>query len=145
MRLAPALLLWLLFAGAARAADYRCAGEEGGVLYDAPSRAATPLFFVTKDYPLEVISQTEAWVKVRDREGALSWIEKRSLGERHMVTVSAARAEAHVKPDEATPVSFTALKDVALEVLESMPGGWLHVRHADGSEGYLRASLVWGV
>ena len=143
MRLRPAFLL-LLLAGTAHAADYRCVGDEGGVLYDAPSRAATPLFVVTKDYPLEVISQTEAWVKVRDREGALTWIEKRSLGERHMVTVSAEKAEAHVKPDDAAAVSFTALRDVALEVIETLPGGWLHVRHADGSDGYLRASLVWG-
>lgn len=119
-------------------------GDEGGVLYDAPSRAATPLFVVTRDYPLEVISQTEAWVKVRDREGALTWIEKRSLGERHMVTVSAEKADVRVKPDDAAAVSFTALKDVALEVIETLPGGWLHVRHADGSEGYVRASLVWG-
>lgn len=140
----PAFLFLLLLAGTARAADYRCVGDEGGVLYDAPSRAATPLFVVTRDYPLEVISQTEAWVKVRDREGALTWIEKRSLGERHMVTVSAEKADVRVKPDDAAAVSFTALKDVALEVIETLPGGWLHVRHADGSEGYVRASLVWG-
>jgi len=30
---------------------------------------------VSKDYPLEVITQTEAWTKVRDHAGALSWIE----------------------------------------------------------------------
>jgi hypothetical protein len=25
-----------------------------------------------------------------------------------------------------------------------VPGGWLHVRHADGADGYLQSSLVWG-
>jgi SH3 domain protein len=138
------LLLLLLLPAAALAGEFRTVGEAGAVLYDAPSRQATPLFVVSKDYPLEVISHTEAWLKVRDHTGAFSWVERPRLGPRRMVVVTAPRAEAHARPEDAAPVSFVAAQDVALEVVEKSPAGWLHVRHADGADGYLRPSLVWG-
>ncbi len=138
------LALAALQAPGAAASEFRCVGEAGAVLYDAPSREATPLYVVTRYYPLEIVTQTEAWAKVRDQTGALSWIEKRSLGDKHMVVVTAPRAEARQRAEDAAPVSFTALQDVALELVGVLPGGWLHVRHADGAEGWLRASLVWG-
>lgn len=128
----------------AYAGEYRSVGEGGAILYDAPSREATPLYVVTKDYPLELIAQTEHWAKVRDHTGALSWIEKPRLGERHTVVVTAQSAEAHMRPEDGAPVAFVAAQEVALELVEQVPGGWLRVRHADGVDGYLRASLVWG-
>jgi SH3-like domain-containing protein len=128
----------------ASAGEYRSVGEAGAVLYDAPSREATPLYVVTADYPLEVIVQTEHWVKVRDHMGALTWIEKQNLGERHTVVVTASSAEAHLRPEDGAPIAFVAAQDVALELVGQAPGGWLRVRHADGADGYLRASLVWG-
>jgi SH3-like domain-containing protein len=140
-----ALLLALLLASTGvRGADFRTIGDAGAILYDSPSRQGTALFVVSKGYPLEVIAQTDAWVKVRDHAGALSWVEKKKLGEKRMVVVTAPSAEAHARPEEAAPVTFVAVQDVALEYLAGAPGGWVHVRHADGADGYLRAASVWG-
>ena len=136
---AAALLSFQAYAG-----EYRSVGEGGAVLYDAPSLQATPLYVVTKDYPLELVVQLEHWVKVRDHTGTLSWIEKQRLGEQHTVVVTASSAEAHLRPEEGAPVAFVAAQDVVLELVEQASGGWLRVRHADGVDGYLRASLVWG-
>ena len=135
----------LLFAtfGAA-AADFRSVQENAAVLYDAPSRAATPLFVVSRHYPLEVIVSLEAWVKVRDQAGALTWIEKKALGDKRMVLVTAASAEARVRPEDGAPAAFVAAQNVALELVEIAPGGWLRVRHADGATGFMRATSVWG-
>jgi SH3-like domain-containing protein len=138
-----AATLLLLAAPCARAAEFRCAGEEGAVLYDAPSREARPLFVVSKGYPLEVIVQTDAWLKVRDEAGALTWVEKKSLGDKRMVIVASPRVDVRKSADESSPVSFSAVQDVALEVVGVLPG-WLHVRHADGAEGWLKPSQVWG-
>ena len=135
----------VLFAAlSARAADFRSVAENAAVLYDAPSRAATPLYVVSRLYPLEVIVNLEAWVKVRDHTGALAWIETKSLAERRMVLVTAASAEARVRPEDAAPIAFTAQQNVALELIEIAAGGWVRVRHADGATGFLRASQVWG-
>jgi SH3-like domain-containing protein len=147
--LAAALCLLAL---PAAAAEFRSAGDNGAVLYDAPSKQATPLFVVTHYYPLEVLVEVEGWAKVRDATGAISWVEKGALSERQMVVVTAASAEARERPDEAAPVAFVAARNVALELLDPAPQAapdaahpaWLHVRHADGADGYLRASACWG-
>ena len=83
-------LVFLLLAAASslQAAEFRSVQENAAVLYDAPSKAATPLFVVQRNYPLEVIVNLDAWVKVRDAAGALSWIEKKSLGDKRMLLVT---------------------------------------------------------
>jgi SH3-like domain-containing protein len=136
--------LLLAFSSAAQAAEFRSVQENAAVLYDAPSRAATPLYVVQRHYPLEVIVNLEAWVKVRDHAGALAWIEKKALGEKRMVLVTAASAEARTRPEDGAPAVFAAAQNVALELVEVAPNGWLRVRHADGASGYMRAAQVWG-
>ena len=139
--LAPVLLL---AAVGANAAEFRSVQDNAAVLYDAPSRQATPQFVVSRNYPLEVIVNLEAWVKVRDHAGALTWVEKRALGDKHMVIVTAASAEARERPEDGAPAAFSAAQNVALELIEVAPNGWLRVRHADGATGFMRANVVWG-
>jgi len=143
MRAAAALAFACACAGAA-AAEFRTVAEPAAVLYDAPSRAAKALYVVSRHYPLEVVVTLDAWVKVRDHTGALSWVERKSLSERRMVVVTAPAAEVRERPQDTAPVVFGAAQSVALELLEALPGGWLRVRHADGASGYVRAALVWG-
>jgi SH3-like domain-containing protein len=139
-----ACLLLLAVSLAAGAAEFRSVQDNAAVLYDAPSRAATPLFVVQRNYPLEVIVNLEAWVKVRDHAGALTWIERKSLGEKRMLLVTGASAEARLRPEDGAPAVFAAAQNVALELLEVAPNGWLRVRHADGATGFVRAAQVWG-
>jgi SH3-like domain-containing protein len=139
-----AAFLLLLAAAGAQAAEYLSVNEDAAVLYDAPSREAKALYVVSRHYPLEVIVNLEAWVKVRDHAGALSWVEKRSLAPQRMVVVTAPSAQARVKPDENSPQAFVAVQFVVLELLGHAPGGWLRVRHPDGANGYVQTKLVWG-
>ncbi len=139
-----ASLFAALLPAAAAAAQWRTVGEAGAVLYDAPSREGTPLYVVTPRYPLEVMVELDAWAKVRDHTGALTWVEKSALTQDRSVVVTAPGAQVHVRPEEGAPVAFFAAQYLALELLEPAPGGWLHVRHADGVDGYLRASAAWG-
>lgn len=142
VRLAAAACL--LAAGTAAQAQFLSIGENAAVLYDAPSRQAKPLYVASRHYPVEVIVNLEAWVKVRDHTGALTWVERKLLAEQRMVVVTAPAAEVRVRPEDAAPAAFVAAQNVALELLGAAPGGWLRVRHPDGAEGYLRANLVWG-
>lgn len=143
MRRAAAALL-LAFASGAAQAQFLSVGEPAAVLYDAPSRNAKPLYVVSRHYPLEVIVNLEAWVKVRDHTGALTWVERKLLSEQRMVVVTAPSAEVRVRAEDGAPVAFLAAQNVALELLGYAPGGWLRVRHPDGANGYLRTSQVWG-
>ena len=138
------ICLLLMAACSAGAAEFRSVQENAAVLYDAPSRQATPLFVVSRSYPLEVIVNLEAWVKVRDHAGALSWVEKKALSDKRMLLVTAPAAEARQRPEDAAPLAFSAAQNVALELLETAPNGWLRVRHSDGATGFVRADSVWG-
>jgi len=130
-------------ATAAHAADFLSVGQNAAVLYDGPSREAKALFVASRHYPLEVIVNLDAWVKVRDHAGALSWVERKLLSDQRMVVVTAPSAEARERPEEGAPLAFTAVQNVALELLGAAPGGWLRVRHPDGASGFVRANLVW--
>lgn len=142
-RFACALMAALAAAGAT-AAEYRSIAESGVVLYDAPSRAATPVYVVSRLFPVEVIVNLDAWVKVRDFSGALAWVEKKALSDRRTVLVTAPVAVVRAKPDESALVVFQAQQNVALELAEAGVGGWVRVRHADGVAGFVRAEQVWG-
>jgi SH3-like domain-containing protein len=99
---------------------------------------------VSRDYPLEVIVNLEAWVKVRDHAGALTWVEKKSLGEKRTLLVTTPSAEARARPEDGAPLAFSAAQNVVLDLVEVAAGGWLRVRHPDGATGFVRAAQVWG-
>jgi len=139
-------LLALLFAGLALpalAVEFRTV-EVPTVLYDAPSQKGAKLFVIKRNTPVEAVVTLEGWVKVRDAEGGLAWLEKKSLSERRSLIVTAARAEVRQSPDETAAVVFEAEKSVALDYVEMVPGGWVKVHHRDGQSGFVRANQVWG-
>lgn len=143
-RLLPLLLLSAGFPLPALAGEYRSVST-ATVLYDAPSQKGSKLFVVKRETPLEVVVNLEGWSKVRDAEGGLAWIEKSHLNEKRTVIVTAGRAEVRAKGEEGAPLVFEAEKNVALDYLETAPGGWIKVRHRDGASGYVRANQIWGL
>jgi SH3-like domain-containing protein len=134
----------LLCAPQAAALDYRSIAVPAAVLYDAPSLKARKLFILNQGYPVEVFVTLDAWVKVRDASGELAWIEARNLAVQRVVMVKVARAEVRRAPEENAPVAFVAEQDVLLEVMDTVDN-WAHVKHRDGSVGYIRITQVWGL
>jgi SH3-like domain-containing protein len=144
---ASATLGLLLSVGAARvdAAEYRSIGEDGTILYDAPSPRSKKLFVATRLYPVEVLVTIDNWVKVRDQAGDLGWVEKKLLSERRTVVVSAPAAAVRQSADQRAPLAFQAEQGVALDVADPPAGGWIKVRHSDGQTGFVRINQVWGL
>ena len=129
---------------AAPAAEYRAIGDKPAVLYDAPSLKADKLFVASRYYPFEILVKLDQWTKVRDANGEVAWVENKSLGDRQTVVVVAALADVHAAPNPSAPLVFEAYKSVLLEVMEPAADGWVHVRHRDGQQGYVRLAHVWG-
>lgn len=144
-RLAVIGLLMALMPGAASALDYRSVSVPKAVLYDAPSSQGKKLYVIGQGYPVEVIVNLGDWLKVRDNQGGLSWIETRQLTGKRTVLVTQDRAEARQSPDPASALVFFLEKDVVLDLIESSSNGWVKVRHRDGLVGYVLASAVWGI
>jgi SH3-like domain-containing protein len=142
LRLATALLL----AGVcqvAHAFDFISVAEPA-ILYDANSLKARKLFVATRYLPLEQVVVLDNWVKVRDNAGRLFWIEKRQVSSKRYVMVTVPSADVRRSPDERAELVFKAKQQLGLEWLGNSGNGWVKVRHADGSMGYLKASDVWG-
>lgn len=128
----------------AAAIEYRSV-ETATVLYDAPSVKGKPLFVIKRFTPVEPVVSLEGWVKVRDADGGLAWIEKKHLSEQRTVLVTAAQASVRRDAGDDAPLVFEAQKGVALEFVEPAAAGWVKVRHRDGAAGYMRANQAWGL
>ena len=139
-----AIVLLALLPAAAFALDYRSVNVPRGVLYDAPSANGKKLFVVSQFYPVEVIVDLGAWVKVRDKTGELAWIDSHQLAPKRTVLALDA-ADVRGAADAVAPVVFRIDKDVALELIEPAGNGWIKVRHRDGLIGFILSSQVWGI
>ena len=139
------VLVLLVLAGPAAAAEFRSIAESGTLMYDAPSVRAKKLFVASRLYPVEIVINIDTWAKVRDHAGDLVWVEKKALSDKRTVIVTAAVAEARQSASDQAVLVFQAQQGVALDIAEPPAGGWIRVRHLDGATGYVRISQVWGI
>ena len=148
-KLLPSLATTLLAfsavtAGAAQAIEFRSL-TEAAIVYDTPSTEGRRLFILRAGTPVEIVVTLDQWIKVREPSGSLSWIERRVLAKRRTLLVTAERAAIRREARDDAPLSFEAARNVVVELIEAPTLGWARVRHADGLEGYIRASDVWGL
>ena len=136
-----------LVAGAAHA-DFRQTSAEATVAFEGPSAKATKQYLYSRGTPVEVVVQIEGWLKVRDAQGALVWVEKKSLIERSNVQIKSPTADAMAAPDAASPIVFRAESGVLLTLVSPQPpnaGAWAQVRHRDGQTGFIRMDALFGL
>ena len=128
-----------------QAGEFRSIGENGTVMYDAPSIRAKKMFVASRFYPVEIMVNIDQWARVRDMAGDLAWVEKKALAELRTVVVTVPAAEIRDKPADNASVVFRAQQGVALEFAEANGAGWARVKHRDGQTGYVRINQVWGL
>lgn len=144
-RQAVAAIVLIGAAGSALALDFRSVDVPAAILYDSPSQQGKKLYLIKAQTPVEVVVRLEGWLKVRDAEGTLAWIEVRNLGERRTLVVTAPRAEIRQADKPDAPVLAELDKWVVVDFVEPAAPGWAKVRHRDGATGYVRATQVWGL
>ncbi len=130
---------------AVSALEFKSVSVPKAVLYDAPSSSAKKILLLNQHYPVEIIVNLGDWLKVRDAEGGISWVEAKHLSNKRMVIVSINQAEIRQAADAASSLVATLEKDVLLEVADAkLSNGWLKVKHRDGITGYILISSTWG-
>jgi SH3-like domain-containing protein len=144
-RQAFAALILALLAGSAAALDYRSVSVPAAVLYDSPSQKGKKLYLIRAQTPVEVVVRLEGWLKVRDAEGTIAWVEAGNLGERRTLVVTAPRGEMRQSDKAESAVIAELDKWVVVDLVEPAAPGWVKVRHRDGATGYLRTTQVWGL
>lgn len=130
----------------AMAADFRSVLAPA-VMYDAPSRQASRLFLAPRGMPVEVVSSSGAWLKVRDISGDFAWVERTDLGERRSV-IASGLTTVRQQPQDGALELFQVERGVLLELARPSAAqntaGWLEVRHRDAGTGWVRTAEVWG-
>ena len=133
-----------VFCTSAFALDFRSIAPTKAILYDAPSIQAGKLYILNNGYPVEIIVNLGAWVKVRDVLGGLSWIEAKQLSTKRTVLVLTPSA-IYLSEDLNSAVVATIEKDVTLTLVSSgLKNGWVKVKHRDGLTGFMQVSTLWG-
>lgn len=145
-RLSTLVLLGLSSVSASSLAlEFRSVGAAPVIMYDAPSARGMKIYVAPAGMPVEIILTSGAWCRVRDMNGDLSWVEAKDLIPRRNLVVKTATARIRVAPEESAAMTFSADKNVLLEMAEPAIGAWVKVKHRDGQTGFVRTSEVWGL
>lgn len=140
-----AVLTLMLIPFTVSALEFKSVSVSKAVLYDAPSSSAKKVLLLSQDYPVEIVVNLGDWLKVRDAQGSINWVEAKQLSNKRTVIVSMAQAEIRQSADIASNLLATLEKDVLLEVVDAkLTNGWLKVKHRDGVTGYILISSTWG-
>jgi SH3-like domain-containing protein len=135
----------LVFSFSANALEFRSVAPAKAILYDAPSLEATKLYILNAGYPVEIIVNLGDWLKVRDQQGSLSWIENKHLSVKRSVLV-VEKTDIKASENANAALLATVEKDVALELVSPViNNGWVKVKHRDGIIGFVQVSALWGV
>ena len=106
-------------------------------VYDAPSENGQPLFLLSLDYPLIVLSRTAAWLTVCMHDGNVGYVSARDVRPGNGAIVLA-RTQVRSAPGPAAGrISFTADQGLMLAVTGPPEGEWLPIRHVSGRRGYI--------
>lgn len=112
------------------------------VARDAPSVRGKEIFILPHGMPVEILHTYSEWVKVRDASGDQFWTESKNLASaRSIITTKASKL--YASPNAPTAL-YSVDKGVVFEWLETLPAGWVKVKHQDGTTGYIRSTDAWG-
>ena len=139
------VLAWISLLPNVAMAEFRAVSVPKAILYDTPSAQGKKLFILAQGYPVEVIVTLAEWVKVRDSQGSLSWIDAKQLSAKRTVLVTAATAEVRQTPENSGVALGHLEKDVVLDLLEPAKSGWIKIKHRDGITGFVPSNVVWGL
>ena len=135
----------LAFSFSASALEFRSVALPKVISYDAPSKEASKLFILSSGYPVEVIVNLGDWIKVRDQQGGLSWLESKSLSAKRTALVLT-KTDIKATEDFTAALVATVEKDVVLELVAgATKSGWQKVKHRDGVIGFVPVDKLWGV
>lgn len=124
---------------------FRSVTQAETVLYDAPSDKARKLYLAPAGMPVEIISMLRDWVKFRDSQGDLSWVNREALTDRRTVVTKAPATLRREPSDSAEPI-LDVDQGVLFELLDDKAtGNFARVRFASGDTGYVATSSLWGM
>lgn len=113
-----------------------------GNVRSGPGDKYNVIWKVERNHPLEVVKKNGEWYYFKDFEDDKGWIHKSVVSGKPAVISKKDQCNVRSGPGNQHEVAFTVEKGVPFELLERKKE-WIHIRHADGDEGWIHESLVW--
>ncbi|MDW7771427.1 MAG: SH3 domain-containing protein [Desulfobulbaceae bacterium] len=103
---------------------------------------------LSNGFPLIVLKRSGDWLRVRDFEGTIGWIHTSvSAKSPHMIVKvhknSKNRINIRSGPGTNYQIVAKAYYGVVFKTMQQK-NGWVNVQHADGVNGWVKRTLLWG-
>ena len=97
---------------------------------------------VGKYHPLNAIKKSGSWYHFRDFEGDEGWIHKSLINKTPAIITIQEKCNIRSGPGTGFKILFAVDKGIPFKVIKRK-GNWIHIRHADGDQGWIHKSIVW--
>jgi len=97
---------------------------------------------VGKYHPLNAIKKSGSWYHFRDFEGDEGWIHKSLINKAPAIITIQEKCNIRSGPGTNFEILFAVEKGIPFKVIKRK-GNWIHIRHADGDQGWIHKSIVW--
>ncbi len=135
--------IFICFATPAFAAKFISVRVDNANVRTGPSKNKPVKMELFSGYPLKVLDTSGEWYHIVDFEGDKGWIHKSIVQSQNSVIVTAKDfMNMRSQPSKTAKVIANVDRGVVLKVIKKQ-GSWLKVRHRDGVEGWMYASLLW--
>ena len=108
-----------------------------------PGTNAPVLWELKKGYPLQVTQRKGNWLQVRDFEGDTGWVARSLTGRTPHHVVRSKVANVRSGPGTRFRVVGKAEYGELLKTQEKR-AGWVKVKRAEGTSGWIARQLLWG-
>lgn len=148
-RLLLFVLLVLLqgsFPEAACGLEHVSIAQDGVRIRAAPGLETEVYWLAFKDYPLQVLDQQGDWLRIKDFANDSGWVYAPLTKQERTFIVRVQQANLRAGPGINYEIVAQAVYGVVFQFLEveaGVGGNWLHVRHQDGTRGWIHEKLLW--
>jgi SH3-like domain-containing protein len=113
-----------------------------GNIRSGPGSEFNIIWKIGKYHPIIVLEKSGSWYRFRDFEGDEGWIHKTLLS--NIPTVVTIKDECNIRsgPGNEFKILLVVEKGIPFKIVKRK-GNWIHIKHADGDEGWIYKSLVW--
>ncbi len=108
-----------------------------------PTTRAAVQWQLDRGYPLRVLQKKGQWLQVADYEATLGWLFAPLTNTTPHRIVTAPKARLRAGPGTSHRILTTLQQGEILRTLETR-NGWVLVRLANGTQGWMARSLTWG-
>ena len=142
------LPMFLLLSHAAALAEMAAVAGEDINMRSGPGTSNEVLWKMGAGYPLEIVKRSGDWIQVKDFEGSVGWVHKKTINNTPHLVVKAnkglnATINVRSEPSAKAKVVAQAKYGVVFRKLEQK-GDWVKVGHNQGVTGWVDANQLWG-